>query len=344
MLALSLKKNTKLEIIDKRLNKLNSKKYRVKILYSGICSSDIPRAFKKGCYKYPLVMGHEMSGEIVEKGTKTQKYNIGDKISIYPLIPKCKKCLQCKLGNFNLCENYSYYGSREDGGFTEFLDVHEWNVYKLKNKINIKLASLIEPTAVAYNVYNKIELKSKKGSILIIGCGFLGQVLSRILYQNNMKNITCIDRNRFKLNFLKNFSKKLILGDLNKLNNLKFDCIIDFVGSKTSFETSLIKLNPKGILVFPANIYQNFSLKKKIINLIARKEISIKGVWNSMHIGKKSNWNSAERFLVKNNDNIFQIITHEIKLSKSVNFFNFLSEYKKNNKNKNKYLKGIIEN
>ena len=344
MLALSLNKNSSLKLIDKKLNSLKREKYRIKILYSSICASDIPRAFHKGTYNYPLVMGHEMSGRIVEIRSKKKKYKVNDLVSIYPLIPNCKKCPQCKKGNFNLCDKYSYFGSREDGGFAEFLDVNEWNIFKLNKKINIKLASLIEPTAVSHNVYDKIKNKSKKDKILIIGCGFLGQILARILYQNNFKNITCVDRNKFKVDFLKNFSKNQVHGDLIRMKNLKFDCIVDFIGTKCSFDFALSNLNPKGKFVLPANIYKNFLLEKKILSLVARKEIVIEGVWNSTYKNKKSNWVSAEKFLIKNEKDIFKLVTHEIKLSNLDKFFKVLYNSKKFKYQKKKYLKVIIKN
>ncbi len=344
MLALSLNENSKLSIINKKLGKLNPKKYRVKILYSSICSSDIPRAFNKGAYNYPLIMGHELSGKIIEVGKKQKKYKINDLISIYPLIPKCKKCPQCKKGNYNLCNKYSYYGSREDGGFAEYLDVNEWNIFKLNKQIDIRLASLIEPTAVSFNIYDKTKDTSKKNSILIIGCGFLGQILSRILHQNNFKNITCIDRNKFKLNYLNNFVKTKVFGDLSKLHNSKFDTIIDLIGTEESFKFSLTNLNANGKFVLPANIYKNFLLHKKTLNFIARKEINIRGVWNSTYKKSKSNWNSAQKFLIKNKKNIDNLITHEIKLNETVKFFYYLKKYKNLRKNNKKYLKAIIKN
>ena len=76
MLALSLNKNSSLKIINKKLNKLKDNKYRVKILYSSICASDIPRAFKRGAYNYPLIMGHEFSGKIIERGKRKKNIRL----------------------------------------------------------------------------------------------------------------------------------------------------------------------------------------------------------------------------------------------------------------------------
>ena len=204
MLALSLNKNFLLKIINKKLNKLKDNKYRVKILYSSICASDIPRAFKRGAYNYPLIMGHEFSGKIIERGKRKKKYKIGDYVSVYPLIPKCKKCKQCRRKQFNLCEKYSYYGSRENGGFAEYIDINEWNIYKIKKKTDIRLASLLEPTAVSYNIYEKFKKINRSDTVLIIGCGYLGQILIRIFYKNKFNNLNCIDRNGYKTQRVKN--------------------------------------------------------------------------------------------------------------------------------------------
>ena len=94
---------------------LNKEWALVKVKASGICSSDIPRIFTKGTYHFPTIPGHEFSG-IVEQVNSSRKELIGKRVSVFPLIP-CKKCTQCKLGHYEMCESYDYIGSRRDGGF-----------------------------------------------------------------------------------------------------------------------------------------------------------------------------------------------------------------------------------
>ena len=79
-------------------------------------------------------MGHEFVGRVIKTGSKVNKFEIGDLVSAFPLIP-CHKCEYCDK-QYNLCEEYDYYGSRRDGSFSEVLDVNEWNIIKVKeNKI-----------------------------------------------------------------------------------------------------------------------------------------------------------------------------------------------------------------
>ena len=164
MLALSLIKNKIFKYKNLNLpKKINQNKCRIKIKYSGICSSDIPRAFENKSYYYPIVLGHEFSGTIVSFGKNVKTFKVGDEVTAYPLIPKKKIDTNLeRQGKYNLCENYSYLGSRENGSFCEYLDVYEWNLYKIKKGLSLKLASIQEPTAVAFNVAEKINKKKKK--------------------------------------------------------------------------------------------------------------------------------------------------------------------------------------
>ena len=92
-----------------------------------------------------------------------------------------------------MCNNYSFYGSRIDGSFCEILDVYEWNIYKINKKIDVKICSLLEPTSVAFNILDKFpNFLPKKNKVLLIGSGFMGQILARIL-RIKKPNINLID-------------------------------------------------------------------------------------------------------------------------------------------------------
>jgi len=342
-LKVQLVKNKKFKKKTYVLKKLKSKNYRIKIAYSGICASDIPRCFNNGAYSYPLVIGHEFSGQIIDKSKNLKKYKIGDKVSVFPLIPKCKKCKSCQIGDYQLCENYSYFGSRQDGSFSNYLDVPEWNIFKLPNSIDLKIACLIEPIAVAYNIFDKMKIKNSSANILILGSGFIGQILARILYFNNFKNITCLDRNIFKLRYIKKFSNQTLnsLSSIKKKN--KFNFIIDLIGNDEIFNSALNILESKGKMICAANIYSDQKFSRNSFNKLLRKELSIQGIWNSTYKIKKNNWNSALNFIKRYSKYVNELITQEILLKNSNIALNeiYLS---KNKKNKLKSIKCVIKN
>lgn len=350
MLALTLKKNKKFSYENLKLpSKVDDNKCRVKIYYSAICASDIPRAYFNQSYSYPLILGHEFSGKVIDCGKKVRGIKHGQRVSVFPLIPKCKKCESCRKKKFNLCQKYSYYGSRENGSFCEYIDVYKWNLFPIKKKLDLRIASLLEPTAVAFNVCNKIDLKSKK-NILIMGAGFISQIILRILKLNKKVNITLADRNEFKLKLSKKYTSNTVNFNLSNKENLKkfentknkFDCIIDSTGNNNALNFALSCLKPEGQFVVFGNIYKNSNVAKKNYNFLLRKELHVKGVWNSTFKSKINNWQQAENFLLKNYKKILPLISHNVSLKEAKKLMDniYLNKIKKLRLN---YLKGIIK-
>ena len=81
--------------------------YLIKVHSVGVCNSDIFRGFAGGAYHYPLVMGHEISGEVIALGVNVNKYGIGQKVVVFPLIP-CGECEPCSDKQWVHCYDYDY--------------------------------------------------------------------------------------------------------------------------------------------------------------------------------------------------------------------------------------------
>lgn len=311
-------KNKKLKLINKKLTNPKNQEYTIKINYCGICSSDIYRSYYKWAYHYPLVMGHEISGTIVRCGKKTTQFKSGDRVAVYPLLP-CKKCQYCKSNKFHLCINYKYYGSRNDGGYAEFINVKEWNLIKVPRNIHLQDAVFIEPVSVMVNALRKSEkvLKKKHNKkILILGAGFLGQILAEILKINFPKNkVFLFDKNLKKIRG-KSLKK---IKDITKVTE-SFDLIFELTGSPKMFENSINFCSKGGLVVWVGNITNNLILKKDLVSLILRKELTIKGVWNSSFFKKSSDdWNYALK-IMQNGLRPSKFVTNFIKLEEVKNF------------------------
>ena len=133
MQGLELVKNSKFKLREFKSIKLKDDECEIKVKSVGICSSDIERGFNRGAYHYPLVMGHEISGIVTKTGVKIKKIRVGDRVTVFPLLP-CFKCSQCGQKNYVSCLNYQYYGSRNNGGYIEYMNIKEWNLIKI-NKV-----------------------------------------------------------------------------------------------------------------------------------------------------------------------------------------------------------------
>lgn len=147
-------------------------KVKVHVRATGICGSDVPRVLHHGAHFYPIVLGHEFSGDVVEVGESVENLTIGDTVSGAPLVP-CMQCTDCQQGNYALCKHYSFIGSREQGSFAEYVVIPARNAVKYDPSIPYEQAAMFEPSTVALH---GLQLADYRGgeTVAILGCGTIG--------------------------------------------------------------------------------------------------------------------------------------------------------------------------
>ena len=202
----------------------------LKVKACGICSSDLDRVFKTGAYHYPIVLGHEIAGQIIDVANEKNQSYIGKKAVVFPLLP-CFQCNSCKNGYYAQCSNYNYFGSRCNGGFAEYLSVPLWNIKTFSDDINYDIASLCEPSAVAWHSV-RVAKVNKENKILILGSGFIG-IMIGFWAKSLGADVYFKVRNNQKQAFLNQLGFKKIL-----INNdeLKFDICFECVGTNETIE------------------------------------------------------------------------------------------------------------
>lgn len=145
---------------------------KVRVRAAGICGSDVPRVLHNGAHFYPVVLGHEFSGDVVEVGKGVEGLKPGDTVSGAPLVP-CMKCGDCQRGNFALCKHYSFIGSSEQGSFAEYVVMPAQNAVKYNPSIPYAQAAIFEPSTVAIHGVLQGEYRGG-GTVAILGCGTIG--------------------------------------------------------------------------------------------------------------------------------------------------------------------------
>ncbi len=144
----------------------------IKVKYTGICGSDIPRVNGDACHFYPNVLGHEFSGTVAEVGEGVTKLSPGDRVAGVPLIP-CMKCEDCQQGNYSLCKHYSFIGSRRFGSFAEYVAVPEQNAVKFEEEVSFEQGAFFEPATVALHGLLRTPYQGGK-RVAILGAGTIG--------------------------------------------------------------------------------------------------------------------------------------------------------------------------
>lgn len=145
---------------------------KVRVKATGICGSDVPRVLYNGAHNYPIVLGHEFAGDIVEIGEGIDSLKPGDTVSGAPLVP-CLTCIDCQQGNYALCKHYSFIGSREQGSFAEYVVIPARNAIPYAPTIPYEQAAMFEPSTVALH---GLFLANYQGgeSVAILGGGTIG--------------------------------------------------------------------------------------------------------------------------------------------------------------------------
>jgi L-iditol 2-dehydrogenase len=152
--------------------RVEENKVLIEVKACGICGSDVPRALGDEAHFYPIVIGHEFSGIVRETGAGVNSLRPGDRVAGIPLVP-CMKCDDCMSGNYALCKHYSFIGSREQGGFAEYVCVPERNAVKFSGDVSFEQAAFFEPSTVALHGILASALRGGS-TAAILGGGTIG--------------------------------------------------------------------------------------------------------------------------------------------------------------------------
>jgi threonine dehydrogenase-like Zn-dependent dehydrogenase len=176
---------------DLNIPQYNDTQVLIKVKACGVCGSDISLfesdlegyiSYSSQC-SFPVIIGHEFSGEIVAKGSKVKKFQVGDYVTAENN-HWCGECIPCRYGDVNQCENMKSMGfdRGHNGAMAEFIAIDEkycWSINQLKEKYKEKdifdLGALIEPVSCAYEAMVNASKGLRPGDhVVILGAGGIG--------------------------------------------------------------------------------------------------------------------------------------------------------------------------
>ncbi len=311
----------------------------------------------------PLIPGHEMMGVVRQCILKPEL--VGKRVGIFPLIP-CMECAQCRSGHYEMCDNYNYLGSRCDGGFAEYVNAPVWNLIQIPDNITDDEAAMLEPMCVAVHAIRNIgliQINSATNSdaksdtnkytnkytntetnvldiqpnIVICGLGTIGLFVAMFLKDAGYQNVICIGN--------KDLQKKTLLEmgyreedycDIRTTEPLSFinaktdgigaDYYFECIGRPENYEKAITYAAPLGKVMLVGNPSADMNLPKEIYWKILRRQITLKGTWNSSYpddwnyvVERLSSWNDTRNRAGSASDTNFVlnpsvVITHRFTL------------------------------
>jgi 2-desacetyl-2-hydroxyethyl bacteriochlorophyllide A dehydrogenase len=144
----------------------------VRVTHSGVCGTDLHIYEGAIPARYPLIMGHEMIGEVA--GGEDATLKLGDRVIVDPAI-YCGMCLNCRAGQTNLCPNGSLVGRDSNGGFADYLVAPRSHVYPLPDAIDSNVAPLIQVATTCMHGQHRMNVFPGQ-SVVVVGLGVAGQI------------------------------------------------------------------------------------------------------------------------------------------------------------------------
>ena len=157
---------------------------KLRVLYNGICGSDLHEYYDGPIttrtdphpltgVKNPVILGHELCGEVVALGAGVEDLALGDRIAVEPL-ETCGRCLACTSGHYNHCALVAFHGyNRRGGGLAEYTVVRRSMAHRLPPSLTGAQGALIEPMSVAYHTANRCQVEAGQ-TVAIHGAGPIG--------------------------------------------------------------------------------------------------------------------------------------------------------------------------
>src|SRR6266487_4064945 len=173
-----------LDVLDTALPTPGPGEALVRVGPSGLCGTDLlvyddRYRGRKRPMPFPLIVGHEAAGEVVELGPGTAWPTPGTRVAI-EAVTGCGSCYHCVRGNYNLCQDWHHLGLTRPGVLAEFVDVPTTSLLPLADEVTLESAALLEPLATAMHTLERVK-PGPVTSAAIVGPGPLGFLHLQVL-------------------------------------------------------------------------------------------------------------------------------------------------------------------
>ncbi|HHT9111329.1 MAG TPA: zinc-dependent dehydrogenase [Candidatus Brocadiaceae bacterium] len=302
----------------------------VKVMASGICGSDVMEWYR--IKKAPLVLGHEIAGEIVGVGDGVKRFKVGDRVTVAHHVP-CNTCHYCLNGHYSVCETLrttNFY----PGGFAEYLRVPPINVdrgtFILPNEVSYEEGTFAEPLACTLLGQRKAGLRPGH-SILVIGSGISGLLHILLARALGAGKIFAVDITEYRLNMAKQcgadtafHAKEDVPAHIRKHNDGRLaDLVIVCTGAPSAIDQAFRSIDRGGAILFFAPTEPNVTTPVNLWDLWRNCNSLILS-----YAGPPDDTTASIELLRTGRVKVRNLITHRLGLAETALGFKLVSEAK----------------
>jgi L-iditol 2-dehydrogenase len=311
----------------------------VRVIASGICGSDVMEWYRLD--RAPLVLGHEIAGEVVAAGEGVERYKAGDRITVAHHVP-CNTCHYCLSGNHTACDTLRRTNF-DPGGFAEYVRLPALNVdrgvFSLPDEVSFEDATFVEPLACVLRGQRRANLQPGQ-TVLVIGSGISGLLHIKLARALGSGRIVATDINRYRLEAAEWFGADIAINageytpdGLREMNNgLLADLVIVCTGAVPAVNQALSSVERGGTVLFFAPTAPGVTIPISINNLFWRRDITL----TTSYAGSPADYAAALRLIRDRRVPVHEMITHRLSLEETGLGFQLVADARES-------LKVIIE-
>ncbi len=267
MKALVLKDYMKFEYMDVPDPEVGQDEVLVNVKAAGICGSDVQGMDGSTQRRIPpVIMGHEASGIIVERGGKVKKWKIGKRVTfdstVYRLDDWYTRRGMCNLSDGREVLGVSAKEFKRDGAFAEYIAIPQHILYKIPENVSFTQAAMTEPAAVALHAIN-LTLISHLDTAMVIGTGMIGSFIIQGLKLAGCSEIIAVDVRDDRLEMAEklgaiaalNPQDQDIIEEARKITGHRgVDVAFEAAGNSDAFQIAIESLRKGGTLTLIGNL------------------------------------------------------------------------------------------
>lgn len=301
----------------------------VRVRAAGVCGSDLGRVMKTGTYSFPTIPGHEFCGEVAEVGEGVKDFKVGDRVAVAPILP-CGTCEFCETGDYGLCDNYNYLGSRTHGGYAEYTVAPSRNLIRLPDEMSFAEGAMVEPAAVTLHGMMRVGI-NVGDTVAVLGCGTIGLFAIQFAKIMGATKVIATDVAPDKLELAKLLGADVCINSaavdavekIKQLTNGKgVQVAVETAGVVQTQEQCLRITKKKGRVLYLGTAHRDVVLPPKSFECIVRNELSLVGSWNSYSAPFPGvEWQATIDYVKSGALKLQPLITHFFDLSEAPRVF-----------------------
>lgn len=292
----------------------------LKVEASGLCGSDVMEWYR--IQRAPMVLGHEVSGEVVQVGAGVDRYKEGDRMVVTHHVP-CNACHWCLNNRHTACDTL-HQTNFDPGGFSEYLRIPQINVdrgvFPIPDHVPYEEASITEPLACVYRGQKRANLQPGQ-NVLVLGSGLAGLLHINLARALGAGRIIATDMVDYRLQAARRLGADTafpatedVPARLREANDGRLaDLVIVCTGALPALNQALQSVERGGTVLFFAPTEPGVSLPVSINDVFFRNDVTL----TTTYAGAPADLATALEMIGSGRVQVGQMISHRLGLAEA---------------------------